>query len=70
MGSTYSVTQAQAELPSLLKRAEAGEPISIARRDETVAFVVSRERMEAIIETMNQLREQNNRAANETAIDY
>ncbi|MGI9469945.1 MAG: hypothetical protein ACR2NZ_00335, partial [Rubripirellula sp.] len=25
---------------------------------------------EAIIETMNQLREQNNRAANETAIDY
>ncbi len=25
---------------------------------------------EAIIETMNQLREQNNRAANDTAIDY
>ncbi|MCG8648927.1 MAG: protein phosphatase 2C domain-containing protein [Pirellulales bacterium] len=29
-----------------------------------------RHQAEAIIETMNQLREQNNRAANETAIDY
>lgn len=52
MSSTYSVTQAQSQLPGLIKKAEEGQPVRIRRRDETVAFLVSRERMEAIVETM------------------
>ena len=52
MADTYSVTEAQSQLPGLLRRAESGETIGIRRRDETVAFLVSRERMEAIVETL------------------
>jgi len=52
MKSTYSVTQAQTNLPSLIRRAEGGEPVRILRRNETVAYLISRERMEAIVETM------------------
>lgn len=50
--STYTVSQAQSRLSELLKRAEQGEPVSIRRHNETVAYVVSRERMEAIVETL------------------
>lgn len=52
MSSTYSVTEAQSQLPGLIKQAEEGPPVRIRRRDETVAFLVSRARMEAIVETM------------------
>lgn len=51
MAATYSVSQAQTNLPRLLK--DAGkESIAITRRNETVAYLVSRERMEAITETL------------------
>ncbi len=40
---------------------------ALERREVKAAI---RAQSEAVIETMNQLREQNNRAANETAIDY
>jgi antitoxin YefM len=52
MKTTYSVSEAQSQLPRLLKEAEAGGPISIRRHDETVAYLVSRERMDAIAETL------------------
>ncbi len=52
MASTYSVTEAQSQLPGLIKKAERGEPVHIRRRDKTVAVLVSRERMEALVETM------------------
>ncbi|MBI3987959.1 MAG: type II toxin-antitoxin system prevent-host-death family antitoxin [Lentisphaerae bacterium] len=52
MNSTYSVSQAQSRLPRLLKDATRGDPIAITRHDRTVAFLVSRERMEAIVETL------------------
>lgn len=55
MAVTYSVTQAQSRLPSLIREAEEGTPVRIQRRDETVAYVVSRDRMEAIVETMELL---------------
>jgi PHD/YefM family antitoxin component YafN of YafNO toxin-antitoxin module len=51
MPSTYSVTQAQTNLPRLLRDA-VHHSIAIRRRDETVAYLVSRERMEAIAETL------------------
>lgn len=55
MRSTYSVTQAQRQLPSLIRKAEAGEPVKILRHNDTVAYLISRERMEAIVETMELL---------------
>ena len=55
MASTYSVTQAQSQLPGLIKKAEEGEHVRIRRRDETVALLISRERLEAIVETMELL---------------
>ncbi len=55
MSSTYSVAQAQSQLPSLIKKAERGQTIGIRRRNETVAFLLSRERMEAIVETLEVL---------------
>lgn len=55
MSSTYSVTDAQTQLPRLIRQAEKGEPVRIRRRNETVAYLVSRERMEAIVETIELL---------------
>ncbi len=55
MTSTYSVTKAQAQFVRLIRRAERGEVVRIRRRDETVAYLVSRERMEAIVETVEVL---------------
>jgi antitoxin YefM len=52
MKSTYNVSEAQSRLPRLLKEAENGQPVCIRRHNEVVAYVVSRERMEAIVETM------------------
>ena len=50
--STYSVTQAQSQLPRLLRQAESGALVGIARRDETVAYLLSRDHLEALVETM------------------
>lgn len=55
MSSTYSVTDAQTQLPRLIRQAEKGESVQIRRRNETVAYLVSRERMEAIVETLELL---------------
>ena len=52
MSSTYSVTEAQSRLSGLIKKAEQGEAVRIRRRDRTVALLISQERMEAIVETM------------------
>jgi prevent-host-death family protein len=51
MRSTYSVSEAQAQLPALLKRAQ-NDLIVITRRDKTVAYLVSAQRMEAIVESL------------------
>jgi prevent-host-death family protein len=49
---TYTVTAAQSQLPRLVREAEKGRPIAISRRDQTVAYILSQERLEAIVETM------------------
>jgi PHD/YefM family antitoxin component YafN of YafNO toxin-antitoxin module len=49
------VTQARRALPRLLREAEAGALVGIARRDETVAYLVSRDHLEAIVETLELL---------------
>ena len=49
--NTYSVAKAQANFTRILKEAEE-HPVGITRHDETVAFILSRERMDAIVETL------------------
>ncbi|HZM05774.1 MAG TPA: type II toxin-antitoxin system Phd/YefM family antitoxin [Candidatus Saccharimonadales bacterium] len=51
MKNTYNVARAQANFTRLLKQAEQ-RPIAITRHDETVAYILSAHRMEAIIETL------------------
>jgi antitoxin YefM len=58
MKNTYSVAKAQANFTRLLKEAET-HPIGITRHDETVAFILSRERMDAIVETLEIMADPN-----------
>jgi len=52
MKNTYSISRAQSHLPRLVRESASAGAVAITRHDETVAYVVSRERMEAIVETM------------------
>ena len=52
MNSTVTISQLQAQAPRLVREAEKEGAVTIARYGKTVAFLVSRERMEAIIETL------------------
>ena len=67
MESTYSVTQAQTNLPRLIKEAAAEGSIAITRHEETVAYLISRGRMDAIVETLDLL---GNSAAMKALRDY
>jgi len=67
MDSTYSVTQAQTNLPRLIKEAADEGSIAITRHEETVAYLISRSRMDAIIETLELL---GNPAAMKALRDY
>ena len=42
MKSTYTITEAQAELPGLVRKADDGGAIAITRHGATVAYVVSK----------------------------
>jgi PHD/YefM family antitoxin component YafN of YafNO toxin-antitoxin module len=42
-------------LPSLVREAESGGLVAISRRDETVAYLLSRKHLEALVETMELL---------------
>jgi prevent-host-death family protein len=52
MNSTVTITELQAQAPRFVRQAEQKGAVTIARHGRTVAFLVSRERMEAIIETL------------------
>ncbi len=52
MESTYTVTEAQAKLPALLRELPNHSPVSLTRHDQTVAYLLSKDQMEGIIETM------------------
>ena len=49
MKTTFSISEAQAQLPRLVR---SKETITVRKNDEAVAFIVPRERMEALLETM------------------
>jgi antitoxin YefM len=52
MTSSVTVTQARAQLPRLIRQKKT---VAIRRHGNTEAFLVPRERMEAILETMELL---------------
>jgi prevent-host-death family protein len=52
MDSTVTITELQDQAPQVVKRAERNGSVAVCRHGRTVAFVVSRERMEAILESM------------------
>lgn len=54
MKTTYSITEAQAGFPGLVREAE-DAPIIITRHDRTVAYILSKKRMDAITETLELL---------------
>ena len=49
MKTTFDIAEAQARLPKLVR---AKQTVSLRQDDETVAFLVPRDRMEALLETM------------------
>ena len=51
MATTYSITEAQAKFPSVVREA-AEHPVLITRRDKVVGYLLSPERFEALLETM------------------
>jgi prevent-host-death family protein len=52
MKTTVTSAEAKAHFARLLRPVEAGETIAISKRDETVAFLIPRARLEALVETM------------------
>ncbi|MFT3829466.1 MAG: prevent-host-death protein [Opitutaceae bacterium] len=54
MRNTYSVATAQANLPSILRKAD-DEIAVVERRGEVCGFIVGKKRMEAITETIELL---------------
>ena len=51
MATTYSITEAQAKFPAVVREA-AEHLVVITRRDKVVGYLLSPERFEAILETM------------------
>jgi len=54
MRNTYSVAVAQANLPSILRKAD-DEIAVVERRGEVCGFIIGKKRMEAIAETLELL---------------
>ena len=52
MKTTVTTAEAKTNFSRLLRQVEAGETIAISKHDETVAFLVPRARLEALVETM------------------
>jgi prevent-host-death family protein len=52
MNSTVTISELQSQASRFVREAEEHGSVTIARHGKTVAFLVSRERMESIIETM------------------
>lgn len=55
MKTTVTAAEAKTQFSRLLRQVEEGETIAISKRDETVAFLIPRARLEALIETMEVL---------------
>jgi len=52
---SYSISVGQKNFPRVVAASERGEPIPIERHGETVAYVISKDRFDAVLETMELL---------------
>ena len=52
MSSTYSITEGQSKFPRVVKEAQAGYIATITKHDEPVAYVIGKDRLQMMIETM------------------
>ena len=52
MKNTYSIKEAQSQLPRLVREAEAGNLGTITRHEKAVAYVMGAEEFASLIETM------------------
>ena len=52
MQSTVTAAEAKTQFSRLLRQVEAGDTIAISKRDKTVAFLIPRARLEALVETL------------------
>ena len=55
MKTTVTAAEAKTQFSRLLRQVEGGETIAISKHHETVAFLIPRARLEALIETMEVL---------------
>lgn len=55
MKSSYSIAAGQKNFPEVVAASEKGEPIPIERHGQTVAYVISKDRFDAVLETMELL---------------
>ena len=55
MKRSYSIAAGQKSFPEVVSASEKGEPIAIERHGETVAYVISKDRFDAVLETMELL---------------
>jgi len=55
MKTSYSIAAGQKAFPSVVAESEKGDPIAIERHGETVAYVISKARFHAVLETMELL---------------
>ena len=67
MKDTCSITDLQREGPAIVRRAETKGSVPIARNGRTIAYIISKDRMEAIIETLEIM---GNREAMKAISDY
>ena len=58
MKTSYSIAAGQKNFPEVVAASEKGELISIERHGETVAYVISKDRFDAVLETMELLSNQ------------
>jgi prevent-host-death family protein len=52
MASTYSITEGQAHFPRVVQEVQAGSVATITKRNEPVAYIIGKERMSALVETI------------------
>jgi prevent-host-death family protein len=51
MKRSYSIAAGQKSFPKVVAESEKGEPVPIERHGQTVAYVISKERFDALLET-------------------
>jgi len=55
MANSYTIAAGQKDFPKVVSRSEQGDPVPIERHGKTVAYVISKDRFDAVLETLELL---------------